>query len=83
MAENTNAAFPPESPSAEQTVVTTGLNVGDIEWIVKYIDYNAQEGNLKGWQMIDEVAQRRNRYVQFLRDVQVPVNLETSAEGAQ
>lgn len=88
MPENTYETYPPESPAAPAAVqesqdATTGLNVGDLEFAVQLADHAANEGILKGWQMIERVAQHRARLINFMRQLPAPVAAEQVEGVAQ
>jgi hypothetical protein len=75
MAENTeDTGVVAEQNEAEASLQPITLTVGDIETAVKAIDHACAEGAYKGWPLINEVFTNRNRLVQFLRQVSVPVS---------
>ena len=48
---------------------STGLDIKDIQNVVAIIDYAADQGAFKGWQIINEVAGVRTRLAAFLEVV--------------
>lgn len=67
---------------AENTETTPVLlSVGDIENLVKAIDYAAAQGAYKGWDVISEVQGYRNRAVAFILSLQVQVQAHEAAQA--
>ncbi len=49
--------------------VEPNIQIGDIEAVVKIIDHACDEGAFKGWQIVTEVLNVRNRLATFLQSV--------------
>jgi hypothetical protein len=60
----TPAAFPQEPPpdQSQQPMI----NIVDIQNAVKVIDYAAEQGAFKGWNIIEQVQNLRNKLSEFV-----------------
>lgn len=66
MSENVNAT--------EQN--QPNLNIDDIRNAIRVIDFSAEQGAFKGWQIIEQVLQVRNRLNDFVKAVMPPEDAE-------
>lgn len=79
MTTKKKGATAPQADAAQQEQVV--LSLTDIQNAVKVIDFAADQGAFKGWQVIEQVLSVRNRLNSFLSAAEDAQKNE-SAEGA-